>query len=147
MGQDESCQPPTAHQAGVYPPSDYFLPVSAQSGLVEAGPLMAGPGRSCPCCHPRGLLSHQGQGHFMAYKTHFLPQDPARGVNPSPKATPAQLPVTQSRSEAKTVLVERRTPRRGTSAPDLEGNNAITSCHMRMTKVFPALGAAHGMGR
>lgn len=126
----------------IYPSLALFLPVSAnipaitaRPGLGAAGPGMAGPGWRSP-----GLLSHHGQGQLMTYKTHFLPQN-------LPKSTPAQLPAIQTRSGAKTAPAGSRTPRRGTSAPDLEGNNAITSYHMRMTKGFPALGAAHGTGR
>lgn len=73
MGQDESCQP--IRQEFTLPVSANLPVITIQSGLVEVGPVMAGPGRSCPCCRPPGLLSHQGQGRFRTYKTHFLPQD------------------------------------------------------------------------
>lgn len=149
MGRDESCQP--SRQEFILP-SGYLLPVSAnlpviavQPGLVAAGPVMAGPGWSCPEIPRAALTPRTGTVHDL--KNTFSSPGPARGVSPSPEATPAQLPGIQTRSGAKTVPVGTRTSRRGTSAPDLEGNNAITSYHMRMTKGFPALGAAHGMGR
>lgn len=138
MGQDESCQPTRQE---LILPSGCLLPVSANPSAIPARDRWKLP------LIPPGLLPHQGLGHLMIYKTHFPPQDPAGGVSPSPKATPAQLPAIQTRSGAKAALVEGRTPRGATSAPDLEGNNAITSYHMRMTKGFPALKAARGMGR